>query len=187
VRQTVGTGSRAYSAALAGVWLDLRPTLADLDALAAEPLLLDEDETLRALQYELHAATEMLAGIAPPEDAGAYHDEFGDALADARDATAEVFEVNAACGAEGVLPLVWEWRGALFRVRYAHRRLGGAQLPSPPRHAAAQPAARTPPSITAAVVGLGSALVLASALMGMWAVVAVSLSATLAASLLLRP
>jgi hypothetical protein len=41
--------------------------------------------------------------------------------------------------------------------------------------------------VTAAVVGLGSALVLAAALLGLWVLVALTLAATLSASLLLRP
>jgi hypothetical protein len=173
---------------MAGVWLDLRSTLSELDALASDPWLLDEPDALRALQYELHTAIEVLAGIEPPADAGVLHDELVDALADARDVTADVFEANAAGGIDAALPLVWEWRGALFRVRYAYLRLGGSPVPVPAqRPGVATPPARTPPSVTAAVVGLGSALVLTAALMGLWLLVVLSLSATLAASLLLRP
>lgn len=189
MRQTIGSGgSRSYAAAMAGVWLDLRRTLRDLDALAAQPGRLEDDDSLSTLQYELHAAGEMLAGIDPPSDAVSLHDELADALADARDFTAEVGEANSEGGTEAMLPLLWEWRGALFRVRYARLRLDGAPLPTPPAApAGTAPESRTPPPVTAAVVGLGSALVLAAALLGLWLLVALTLMGTLAASLLLRP
>ena len=62
VRQTLRTGSpRVYAAAMAGLWIDLQPTLARLDALAADAdHLLDDHETLPALQYELHCAGELV-------------------------------------------------------------------------------------------------------------------------------
>jgi hypothetical protein len=172
---------------MGSVWLDLRRTLRDLDALAEEPTRLEDDDTVSALQYELHAAGEMLAGIDPPEEAEPLHEELADALADARDVTAEVCEANAEGGVDSVVPLVWEWRGALFRVRYARLRLAGAHVPAPPAASSQGPQARTPPPVTAAVVGLGSALVLAAALLGLWPLVALTLAGTLAASLLLRP
>jgi hypothetical protein len=188
MRQTLGSGgSRSYAAAMAGVWLDLRRTLHELDALAAEPGRLDDDDTLPTLQYELHAAGEMLAGIEPPTDAQALHEELADALADARDVTAEIGEAKADGGADAVLPLLWEWRGSLFRVRYARLRLDRRRLPAPPATPADAPRPRTPPPVTAAVVGVGSALVLAAALLGLWLLVALTLTGTLAASLLLRP
>ena len=173
---------------MAGLWLDLRRTLADLDALANDPAELDEEEALPALQYELHAAGETLAGIDPPEEAEAMHEELADALAEARDATAEVAEAYACGGLDLALPLVWEWRGALFRVRYARLRLTGAPAPTPTTHAlAVAPPPRTPAAVTASVVALGSALVLTAALLGLWLLVALMLAGTLAASLLLRP
>lgn len=189
MRQTVGSGwSRSYAAAMAGLWLDLRRTLADLDSLADDPAQLDDDEALPALQYELHAAGETLAGIDPPEEAEVLHEELADALAEARDATAEVAEAYSCGGLELALPLVWEWRGALFRVRYARLRLTDAPAPLPARRPLpAPPPPRTPPAVTASVVALGSALVLAAALLGLWLLVALMLSGTLAASLLLRP
>jgi hypothetical protein len=189
MRQTVGSGwSRSYAAAMAGLWLDLRRTLSDLDVLAEDPARLDEDEALPALQYELHAAGETLAGIDPPDEAEAMHEELADALAEARDATAEVAEAYSCGGLELAHPLVWEWRGALFRVRYARLRLAGTPVPVVTTRArAAAPAARTPPAVTASVVAVGSALVLAAALLGLWLLVALTLAGTLAASLLLRP
>jgi hypothetical protein len=188
VRQTLGSGgSRAYAAAMAGIWFDVRRTLTDLDALAAEPSQL-EDDVLPALQYELHAAGEALAGIEPPEDAEPLHEELADALAEARDITAELAEAYSVAGLDAVLPLVWEWRGALFRVRYTRLRLDGTPLPTPPPHVrGAIPAPRTPVAVTAVVVATGSALVLAAALLGFWLLVALTLVGTLAASMVLRP
>jgi hypothetical protein len=188
VRQTVGSrGPRAYAAAMAGHWLDLRSTLTRLDALAAEPDAVDHDE-LPSLQYELHNAGEVLAGLEPPEGAEILHDELADALSDARDATAEVWEAFALGGYEAATALVWEWRGALFRVRYARMQLeplrDARPAPVPP---ASPPPARTPPAATAGVVAMGSALVLAAALLGLWLLVGLTLAATLAASVLLRP
>ena len=189
MRQTVGSGwSRSYAAAMAGIWLDLRRTLTDLDVLAEDPSRLDEDEALSALQYELHAAGETLAGIDPPEEAEAMHEDLADALADARDATAEVAEAYSCGGLELAMPLVWEWRGALFRVRYARLRLTGVPVPvAVTRSRIAAPPARTPPAVTASVVAIGSALVLTAALLGLWLLVVLMLAGTLAASLLLRP
>lgn len=172
---------------MGAVWLDLRRTLRDLDVLAEEPFRLEDDDSVSALQYELHAAGEMLAGIEPPTEAEPLHEELAYALADARDVTAEVCEANADGGVDAVVPLVWEWRGALFRVRYARLRLAGAHVPAPPAASFAAPQSRTPPPVAAAVVGLGSVLVLAAAFLGMWLLVALTLAGTLAASLVLRP
>ncbi len=189
MRQTLGSGgSRAYAAAMAGLWFDVRRTLTDLDALAADPAQLEDDDVLPALQYELHAAGEALAGIEPPDSAESLHDELAEALADARDITAELAEAYNIGGLDTALPLVWEWRGALFRVRYTRLRLDGAPLPAPPPHARVTvPAPRTPVAVTAVVVASGSALVLAAALFGFWLLVALTLAGTLAASLVLRP
>ena len=45
------------------------------------------------------------------------------ALTEARELTAEMAEALAHGGLDAAAPLVWEWRGALFRVRFARRRL----------------------------------------------------------------
>ena len=188
VRETLGTGSpRAYAAAMVGLWIDLDLTLARLDRLAGDADLLFEDrETLPALQYELHRAGEQLAGVAPPDGAVLVHDDLTEALAEARELTAEIAAAIDHNGLEAALTLVWEWRGALFRVRFARVRLERrrsapgvpAPLPAPPARA---------PLAAACAVAIGSALVLVAALLGLWLLVAFTLTGTIAGSLLLRP
>lgn len=126
----MGWGLRAdarehYDSALAGVWGDLSRTLARLEGLAAEPDELDDEalDVLPYLQYALHQAGEQTAGIDPPAGEEGAHDELAAALSDARDLTAEVAEALDSGGSAAVAVLVYEWRGALFRVRLARHRL----------------------------------------------------------------
>lgn len=129
---------------MAGFWSGLSGTLRALDAIAADSKRLDDDAVLplRALQYRLHWHSELLAGVEPPPGSRDAHIELGDALVDARDATAEMAEALEAIGQDAVQELLFEWRGALFRVRLARFRLGAApepapsDAPDPPRHAA---------------------------------------------------
>jgi hypothetical protein len=123
VSQSTGTGGRhGYASAVAGVWYPLSQTLRRLEVLAAEP---DEGagEELPALQYALHIAGERIAGLEPPPGQQDAHEELQAALADARDATAEVADAFAYGGLAAAQPLVWEWRGALFGVRLARSRV----------------------------------------------------------------
>ena len=189
VRQTLGTGSpRAYAAAMAGLWIDLELALARLDALASDAeRLLDDCDTLPALQYELHCAAELVSALAAPEDAAVVHDELAEALAEARELTAETAEALAQRGLEAAWPLVWEWRGALFRIRFARVRL------ERPRNApavvadAGSPLKARAPLLAAGAVAVGSALVLGAALLGLWLLMALTLAGTVAGSVLLRP
>src|SRR6478752_6180409 len=124
---------QGYANALDGLWTGLSRTLTHLERYAAEPedWLETEDaaETLASLQYRLHVAGELSAGIVPPPGSTTAHEELSAALADARDATAEVVEALGFGGWIEAAPLVPEWRGALFRVRLARLRLN---LPGPP-------------------------------------------------------
>jgi hypothetical protein len=188
VRQTLRTGSpRVYAAAMAGLWIDLQPTLARLDALAADAdHLLDERETLPTLQYELHCAGELVSGLTPAHDAELVHADLAEALAEARELTAEIAEALTHGGHEAAAPLVWEWRGVLFRIRFARVRL------ERPRSAPAgapdhELRSARPPVLAAAAVAIGSALVLVAALLGMWLLVGLTLAGTIAGSILLRP
>lgn len=189
VSQTVGSGSpRAYAASMAGLWIDLRLALCRLDALSANPdLLLEDEEQLPALQYTLHCAAERVVGLTPPEGTELEHDELADALLDARETTAEIAEALAHGGPDATAPLVWEWRGALFRVRYARLRL---ERPHPVAIRPFTPEPQVQRSslpFPAAAVAMGSSLVLIAALLGLWLLVALMLAGTLAASILLRP
>jgi nitrate reductase NapE component len=121
--QSTGTGGRhGYATALADLWYALTQTLGRLEALAAEPNE-DTGEQLPALQYALHVAGERFAGLEPPPGHEDAHEELQTAIADARDATAEVADAFAHGGLAAAHPLVWEWRGALFGVRLARSRV----------------------------------------------------------------
>jgi hypothetical protein len=156
-----------YAAALDDLWVGVRPTLAALDRVAAEPELL-EDADLDGLRYALHRAAELAHGLEPPPEAGCPHEELGEALAGAREATWIVADALEAGGLAAAKPLVWEWRGALFNVRLAYRRLAASErrivhlVPALPQ--------RTHRSTVAtALVVVGAGLVLCGALAGLWA------------------
>ena len=115
-----------YAEEMGELWTGLTHTLGRLDRLAAEPERLDDgraEVALRRLQYALHVASEHAYGVDPPDGAASAHGELADALACARDATAEVAETIGDWGIGSVQPLVPEWRGALFRVRLARLHL----------------------------------------------------------------
>ena len=111
--QGLGADARErYDSALAGVWGDLSRTLSRLEALAADPDELDEDalDVLPHLQYALHRASELTAGIDPPSGEEGAHEELAAALLDARDLTAEVTEALGSGGGAAVSVFVHEWR-----------------------------------------------------------------------------
>jgi hypothetical protein len=146
LKQIVGTREReSYEAAIAGVWTDLRTTLHRLEVLAADPdeaLVRDDaSERLGGLQYSLHRSAELVSGLEPPIEAEPAHEELAEALTDARDATAEIAYVLDVADAEAAKPYVYEWRGALFRVRLAQLRLAG------PASAASAPSSTRVPSL----------------------------------------
>jgi hypothetical protein len=125
VAAETGTEER-YAIQLGELWGVLTRTLTQLDELAAEPQLLDDDaasDDLRRLQYGLHAAGERVYGLAPPAGSEPAHRELWAALAGARDATAEVADTLEEDGPDAIGMLVHEWRGSLFRVRLARLRL----------------------------------------------------------------
>jgi len=178
-----------YAEEMGELWTGLTRTLGRLDRFAAEPERLDDDHVegaLRRLQYSLHLAREQTYGVEPPEGAATAHAELADALACARDATAEVAEAVAEWGADGVQPLLHEWRGALFRVRLARLRLAA---PERQRSIAAEPAGeRLGRPLAAFLLALGGALAfVAGATLGEWPLWIVGLVAVCASVLAYRP
>jgi len=121
-----------------------------------------------------------VAGIAPPVDAEATHAELAAALAGARDSTAEVAEAVEHGGVEDVEPLVWEWRGALFRVRLARLRLVPPAEPPAPAPAEVERVATRAVAVTL----IGAIVVALGALFGEWPLAAGGL--TIVACALLR-
>jgi hypothetical protein len=185
VRQEVRTGDRQrYATKIAGLWRGLAEALDRLEHLAADPAerLADPDEAdaLPRLQYTLHAAGEIVAGIAPPADAEMTHAELAAALAGARDATAEVAEALAYGGPEAAEPLVYEWRGALFRVRLARLRL----VPAPEEPVASEGQDGQATARAIALTLVGGIVVALGSLLGEWPLAAAGL--TLLACALLR-
>jgi hypothetical protein len=123
---SVRTGGRqTYSAAVTDLWERVGTALTRLERIAESPadVLVDEhSDELPGLQYSLHAGAELAVGIEAPPNAEDLHQELVAALTEARDATAEVAYAVEIDEAEGVEPLLPEWRGSLFRVRLARLR-----------------------------------------------------------------
>jgi hypothetical protein len=117
VASRTGTGEReGYATAVAELWTDLARTLRRLDEVAEQPYV-EELASLASLQYRLHRAIELLAGIEPPAGAEDAHAELLSALEDARDVTGEIVAAGDVSG------FVHQWRAALFRVRLARSQL----------------------------------------------------------------
>jgi hypothetical protein len=181
VRPGVAIGQReGYAEALTGLWKRLSWALTELEAIAADPNeLFDEDgvlDRLPPLQYALHAASELALGLRPPAGAEAAHAELAAALAGARDATAEVAEVlehGGAVVAEALLP---EWRGALFRVRLARLRVATPK-PLPAEEEARHELPKRGDALAATSLALsGAALFAAGATLALWPVWALGLA-----------
>ena len=123
---SVRTGGRqTYTAAVTDLWERVGTALTRLERIAEAPadvLVEEHSDELPGLQYSLHAGAELAVGIEPPPAAEDLHEELVAALAEARDATAEVAYAVEVDDADGVEPLLPEWRGALFRVRLARLR-----------------------------------------------------------------
>jgi hypothetical protein len=123
---SVRTGGRqTYSAAVTDLWERVGTALTRLERIAESPadvLAEEHSDELPGLQYSLHAGAELAVGIEPPPAAEDLHEELVAALAEARDATAEIAYAVEVEEADGVEPLLPEWRGSLFRVRLARLR-----------------------------------------------------------------
>ena len=185
---TTGTGER-YAVAMSELWTGLARTLTRLDVFAGAPDRLDVGDAataLRRLQYKLHLASEHAYGLTPPPGAATAHAELANALASARDATAEIAEAAAVWGAMGVEPLLHEWRGALFRVRLARLRLTAA--PPVAQAEVAEETTSIAAPLVAFVLALGGALAfVAGATLGIWPVWALGMLAVCGSVLAYRP
>src|SRR5918992_4835197 len=126
MERTVRGGERKqYAAAVADLWEELGTALTRLERIAEAPPergLGDAWDELPTLQYHLHTGAELALGFQPPPGARAVHEELVAALAQARDATAQVLVAAEAYDEELVEQSLPEWRGALFRVRLARLR-----------------------------------------------------------------
>ncbi len=178
MRPPVRTGA-PESPTLREVWVRLAPTLAELDRIAGEPeahlAQPGAGAELAALQYGLHEATEHALAI---------DDELEQTLAEAREATAEVVELLAHGGVEAAAPLVWEWRGALFAVRIAWRRIAERAEPAAPEPVLPRRAA--PALLASGLLALGLVLTLGGALAAEWPLWAAGVLAVVAGALSAR-
>ena len=188
MRPEAGTGElRRETAALDGIWRGVAGALSRLEAIASDSDRLDEDalEALPPLQYELHLAAELAAGL--DARAGAVScAELVAALEGARDATAELAEALLTGGPDAATLLVPELRGALFRVRLARRQIAEravvpARLPEP----------RARPSAGAVVATLlvvcGTVAFTGGAVLGLWPLWVLGLAGVGAGFLAYRP
>lgn len=185
---TTGTGQR-YALELGQLWPDVNRALSRLDAIAGDPYTYDADDVadqLQHLQYRLHVAGEAVLGLRPPDGAETAHADLADALACARDATAEVAGAVADEGLDGFRYLLHEWRGALFRVRLARLRIA----PAPSRRTAPPERQRTEIArpLLAFVLALTGAIAFAGgATLGLWPVWAAGVLAVAGGIFAYRP
>ncbi len=179
---------------VADLWERLGTGLTRLERVSEAPpdvIVADAREELPTLQYSLHATAELAHGIDPPPAAAAAHRELVAALAQARDATADIAEAAEDDDEELVEQLVPEWRGALFRVRLARlRALESSPLvaPEPEEH----PAPEAPPVSRLAILATGlvlagAALFTAGAVLAEWPLWAAGLMLFGGGFILFRP
>jgi hypothetical protein len=181
-----GTGAaRQYAGTMAGFWSGLSATLRRLEGLAADARRLDDDtvEVLRLLQYRLHWSSEALAGVEAPPGARERHEELAHALLEARETTGDVAEAIELGGGAAARDLLFEWRGALFRVRLARMRL------SPPPADVPTSSARFPaaPAAATALTFLGVAAFAVGAVLILWPLWAAGLALVAGGVLVYRP
>jgi hypothetical protein len=151
------------------LWSGLARTLRRLEALALAPEQLADEglDELRRLQYALHTASEDAVGLRPPPGVDAAHDELASALAEAREATGELAEAIEHDGAAALETRLYEWRGALFRIRLARLRLARPGEPAPAPGEAPSPA-RGPAAAALALTLGGTLAFLLGAAAGSW-------------------
>jgi len=181
MERAVRTGERrGYGAAVEGLLEPLGGTLIRLERVAEatpEEIVAEAYEELPGLQYTLHASAELV-----------------DALAQARDATAEVAVAVGEGDDDLVGKLLPEWRGALFRVRLARlRALERSPLRLPAEDVARVHRGRgevTPTATTIVATGLvvaGAVLFTAGAVLASWPLWAAGLALFGGGFVLFRP
>jgi hypothetical protein len=176
----------AYAEELDGLWVRLSRALRRLEQLAADTDESPDLEELARLRYTLHVAGEEVAGLVPPVGAEAPHAELAAALADARDATADVAEAVELDGVDGLWQHLHEWRGSLFRVRLARLRL------APPGSGAraadeAHPRAVAAPLVACILTVVGAAAFVLGATTASWPIWAAGMLAVVGGLLAYRP
>jgi len=198
MERAVRTGERrAYASAVADLWERLGTALARLERVAelpAERIALEAGDELPSLQYSLHAGAELALGIRPPGGDEAVHAELVSALAQAREATAEIAAAVEDADDELVERLLPEWRGALFRVRLARLRAlerYPLQLPDRGGGATAPREAERRVSLSAAaataLVLAGALIFTAGAVLAAWPLWAAGLALFAGGFILFRP
>ncbi len=182
-----------YASQVGELWGELSLTLARLEAIALTPERLDDDKTvgaLRRLQYRLHLASESVLGLSPPAAAEPAHTELAAALASARDATGDFAGVVDERGSHGARPMLYEWRGALFRVRLARLRLTGeqpSQAPSRPQLPRIELTGIQAPIAASALTIGGTAAFAVGATIGPWPLWVAGIIAVCLSLVLYRP
>ncbi|HEX5469969.1 MAG TPA: hypothetical protein VFW80_13080 [Gaiellaceae bacterium] len=195
---SVRTGGRqTYTAAVTDLWERVGTALTRLERIAEGPadvLVEEHSDELPGLQYSLHAGAELAVGIEPPAAAEDLHEELVSALAEARDATAEVAYAVEVDEADGVEPLLLEWRGSLFRVRLARLRALertnalAAEARAVPRRRKTDTHGSSLTAIVATILILGGAfLFTAGAVLVAWPVWAAGLALFAGGFVLYRP
>jgi hypothetical protein len=182
-----GVTREQYATALDGLWSDLTGALTRLEQIAAEPSELDEDalEVLPVLQYSLHRAGEAIHGLPPLPATAEAHRELAAALEDARDVTGDVAALLEVDDTDAATELVHEWRGALFRVRLARRRL--IRVPQPRPQLVAEPRTTALAAAALVLMAVGTVGFLAGAVLVIWPLWAAGLALVAASLLVYRP
>jgi hypothetical protein len=198
MERTVRRGEpETYAQAVGDLWEGVGTALVRLERIAdSGPDSVADDfvDELPSLQYSLHSSAELAVGIEPPSGAEELHDELVAALAEARDATAEIALALEAADVELVEPLLPEWRGVLFRVRLARLRVlertalrrAPNGTPSVPRRARRERTSASAVVATLLVVG-GAFLFTAGAVLAAWPVWAAGLALFAGGFILYRP
>jgi hypothetical protein len=183
-----GIGER-YATQVGALWSGLARTLAELERLAGDPAVLDDEEvldSLKQLQYRLHVASEDAYGISPPTGVEPVHAELAAALAGARDSTAELVEALEDDGLETALFYLHEWRGALFRVRLARLRLTVPAAAVPEVERAPAVGVRAP-LLALVLAVVGATAFVAGATLDLWPLWALGLTAVGCAFITFKP